>query len=244
MELVWKALSDSTRRKILDYLRVSPQTTGDLCKHFRKLTRYGVMKHLNILNRAHLIIIKREGKFRWNYINPVPIQQIYERWVKKYEANWSSYLIHLKKYSESKIMEKIKFKVAIRINKPVEEVFKAFTDNSIICNYFVSKASAPIKAAGDKILWEWGKEKTEITITDYEENKTVAFTWPGYKVDYDTHARFEFEEKDGKTVVTVTEEGWKGDDEGINSSLANNSGWTDMLLCMKAWVMYGVDLRK
>lgn len=141
-------------------------------------------------------------------------------------------------------MEKIKFKVAVKINKPIAEVFRAFTDSTIISNYFVTEASAPIKAAGDKITWKWGEHSTEITITEYTENKSVAFSWPGYKVEYDVQCRFEFEEKSGATTVTVTEEGWKKDDEGINSSLANSEGWTDMLSSMKVWVMYGIDLRK
>ncbi|MBE2226523.1 MAG: SRPBCC domain-containing protein [Ignavibacteria bacterium] len=244
MELVWKALSDKTRRKILDLLREKEKTTGELCKHFKKLTRYGVMKHLNILHRANLIIIKREGKNRWNYINPLPIQGIYERWVKKYEAGWSSYLIQFKNNIESKTMEKIKFTVAVRIDKPIAEVFKAFTDDAAITKYFVTSASAPIKAAGDKITWSWGEHKTDINITEFEENKKITFTWPGYKVDYDINVTFIFEEVDGKTRVSVTEEGYKNDDDGITSSFMNNAGWKDMLLSLKAWVMYGVDLRK
>ena len=244
MELVWKALSDKTRRKILDMLREKEMTTGELCRNFKKLTRYGVMKHLNILHKANLIIIKREGKNRWNYINPLPIREIYERWVKKYEEGWSSYLIQFKNKMEEKEMEKIKFQVAVRINKPIAEVFKAFTDNEIISKYFVIAASAPIKAVGDKITWSWGEHKTEIVITEFEENKKVAFTWPGYKVDYDVHALFIFEEVEGKTRVSVTEEGWKDDEAGINSSLLNNAGWKEMLLSMKAWVMHNIDLRK
>ncbi|HAX49986.1 MAG TPA: SRPBCC domain-containing protein [Ignavibacteria bacterium] len=244
MELVWKALSDKTRRKILDLLREKEKTTGELCKHFKKLTRYGVMKHLNILHRANLIIIKREGKNRWNYINPLPIQGIYERWVKKYEAGWSSYLIQFKNNIESKTMEKIKFTVAVRIDKPIAEVFRAFTDDAAITKYFVTSASAPIKAAGDKITWSWGEHKTDINITEFEENKKITFTWPGYKVDYDINVTFIFEEVDGKTRVSVTEEGYKNDDDGITSSFMNNAGWKDMLLSLKAWVMYGVDLRK
>ena len=59
------------------------------------------MKHLGILEKSGLIIVKREGKHRWNYINPVPIREIYERWVRKYEENWSSYLIQLKNIAES-----------------------------------------------------------------------------------------------------------------------------------------------
>lgn len=93
------------------------------------------MKHLKILHKANLIIIKREGKNRWNYINPLPIQEIYERWVKKYEAGWSSYLINFKNNMEKNQMEKIKFKVAVKISKPIAEVFKAFTDKDIISNY-------------------------------------------------------------------------------------------------------------
>lgn len=244
MELIWKALSDKTRREILDLLREKEKTTGELCRHFKKLTRYGVMKHLNILHKANLIIIKREGKNRWNYINPLPIREIYERWVKKYEAGWSSYLIHFKNYMENTKMEKIKFQVAVRIEKPIKEVFKAFTDNETLSKYFVSAASAPIKAVGDRITWSWGEHKTEIVVTEFEENKKIAFTWPGYKVNYDVHAVFVFEEIDGKTRVSVTEEGWKDDEAGINSSLMNNAGWKEMLLSLKAWVMYGVDLRK
>ena len=244
MELVWKALSDKTRRKILDILREKEMTTGDLCRHFKKLTRYGIMKHLNILHNANLIIIKREGKNRWNYINPLPIQEIYERWVKKYEAGWSSYLIQFKNNMEKYKMEKIKFQVAVRIDKPISEVFKAFTDKEIIAKYFVSSASATIRAVVDRITWSWGEHKTEIVITEFEENKKIAFTWPGYKVDYDVHAVFIFEEVDGKTRVSVTEEGWKDDEAGINSSLMNNAGWKEMLLGLKAWVMYNVDLRK
>ncbi len=244
MELVWKALSDKTRRKILDLLREKELTTGELCSHFKKLSRYGVMKHLNILHNANLIIIKREGKNRWNYINPLPIQEIYERWVKKYEAGWSSYLIQFKNNMEKTKMEKIKFQVAVRISKPIQEVFKAFADNQILSSYFVTSASAPIKAVGDKITWSWGEHKTEIVITEFVENKRVAFTWPAYKVNYDLNCLFEFEIVDGKTRVSVTEEGWKDDEAGINSSLMNNAGWKEMLLNMKAWVMHNIDLRK
>ena len=145
---------------------------------------------------------------------------------------------------EKNQMEKIKFTVAVRIDKPIEDVFEAFTDSETLSKYFVTAASAPIKAVGDRIKWSWGNEKTEIVITEFVKNKRIAFTWPAYKVDYDLNCVFEFETVDGKTRVVVTEEGWKDDEAGINSSLMNNAGWKDMLLCMKAWVMYGVDLRK
>ncbi len=140
-------------------------------------------------------------------------------------------------------MERIKFTVSIRIKKPIEDVFNAFVDNSIITKYFTTGASAPIAKKGDKIQWNWGEHKTDIVITEFIKNKTVEFDWPGYKVDYDTHVKFEFKEDKGSVIVYVTEENWKKDDAGIDSALANNGGWTDMLKSMKAWVVYGIDLR-
>jgi DNA-binding transcriptional ArsR family regulator len=100
--LVWKALSDSTRRAILDLLREKPRTTGDLCAHFPKITRIATMKHLKILESAGLVFVRREWRTRWNHLNPVPIQHIYERWVKSYEPLWASHGLRLKKFVEAK----------------------------------------------------------------------------------------------------------------------------------------------
>ncbi len=98
---VWKALSDPTRRAILDHLRESRRTTGELVELFPQLSRYGVMKHLQVLTQAELVIVRREGKFRWNSLNAVPIQKIYERWVKPYQQHWSSQLLGLQNFVEN-----------------------------------------------------------------------------------------------------------------------------------------------
>lgn len=97
---LWKALADSTRRTILDLLRDEPRTTGELSDHFPDLSRYAVMKHLGILVEAGLVLVRREGRERWNYLNAVPLQQMYERWLKPYEAEWASSLIQLKALAE------------------------------------------------------------------------------------------------------------------------------------------------
>ncbi len=82
--MIWKALADPTRRSILNLLKKAPQTTGEISQYFANdLSRYAVMKHLGILEKANLITFKREGKFRWNYLNTTPIQQTYEQWVSK-----------------------------------------------------------------------------------------------------------------------------------------------------------------
>jgi DNA-binding transcriptional ArsR family regulator len=101
-DLVWKALSDSTRREVLDLLRAKPRTTGELCEHFKTVSRFSVMKHLQVLHDANLILIKREGRVRWNYLNVVPLRRIYERWVKAYEGVWAERAINLKDHLERK----------------------------------------------------------------------------------------------------------------------------------------------
>jgi DNA-binding transcriptional ArsR family regulator len=97
---LWKALADPTRRKLLDLLRDEPHTTGDLSDYFPTLSRYAVMKHLGILVEAGLVLVRRRGRERWNYLNAVPLQQMYERWLKPYEGEWASSLIQLKVLAE------------------------------------------------------------------------------------------------------------------------------------------------
>jgi DNA-binding transcriptional ArsR family regulator len=93
---VFKALADGRRRRILDLLKSEPRTTGDLCAEFPDLDRCTVMMHLGILERAGLIAVKREGRVRWNYIDPVPIKEIYDRWISPYARHAVDMLARLK----------------------------------------------------------------------------------------------------------------------------------------------------
>ncbi|HEV2500477.1 MAG TPA: metalloregulator ArsR/SmtB family transcription factor [Terriglobia bacterium] len=84
-DAVFKALADASRRKLLDRLRErNGQTLGDLCKGLN-MTRQAVAKHLAILKRANLVSWKRQGRERLHFINPVPINEIAERWISKFE---------------------------------------------------------------------------------------------------------------------------------------------------------------
>jgi DNA-binding transcriptional ArsR family regulator len=83
---VFKALADKRRRHILDLLRDEPKTTSDLCSHFPDIDRCTVMQHLRVLEKADLIIVRKKGKFRWNYLNVVPVRDIYDRWINQYAS--------------------------------------------------------------------------------------------------------------------------------------------------------------
>ena len=101
LDAVWKALSDPTRRSILDLLRNGPRTTTEIVDAFPHLSRFGVMKHIDVLRETDLIQTREEGRQRVNSLNVVPIRQIYERWVGRFEELWSSHLLRIKEAAES-----------------------------------------------------------------------------------------------------------------------------------------------
>ncbi len=105
---VWKALSDPTRRELLDGLRDGPRTTTQLVELFPNLSRFAVMKHLDILREAGLVKTRSEVRRRLNSLNVNPIRQITERWISKYEAYWTNTLLRVKEDSEADANESTK----------------------------------------------------------------------------------------------------------------------------------------
>lgn len=95
LDAVWKALSDPTRRAILDLLHKGPKRTTEIVEAFPQLSRFGVMKHIDVLRDAGLVITREEGRQRVNSLNAVPIRQIYERWVSRYQEYWADSLLRL-----------------------------------------------------------------------------------------------------------------------------------------------------
>lgn len=95
LDNVWKALSDPTRRAILDLLHQRPRHTTEIVEALPHLSRFGVMKHLDVLREAGLVDTREEGRQRLNSLNAVPIRQIYERWVSRYQEFWADSLLRL-----------------------------------------------------------------------------------------------------------------------------------------------------
>jgi DNA-binding transcriptional ArsR family regulator len=101
LDPIWKALSDPTRRAILDLLRTGPQTTTVIVEAFPHLTRFGVMKHIDVLREAGLVNTREEGRQRINSLNAVPIRQIYERWIGRYTEFWSDQLLRIQEDAQA-----------------------------------------------------------------------------------------------------------------------------------------------
>jgi DNA-binding transcriptional ArsR family regulator len=100
-DLVFRALAAPIRRQILDRLKDTPRTTGDLCTVFPDLDRCTVMQHLRVLEEADLVIAVRRGRERWNHLNPLPIRDIHERWIGAYAAFAVEKLAALKRELEA-----------------------------------------------------------------------------------------------------------------------------------------------
>ncbi len=99
---MFKALADPSRRHILDLLfERDGQTVGELCAEL-DMTRFGAMKHLRVLEDAGLLATCREGRHKLHYLNAVPIQLIYDRWVSKYASRWTRTLADLKERLEDR----------------------------------------------------------------------------------------------------------------------------------------------
>ena len=93
---VFRALADPTRRALLDNLfHRDGQTLSELCVEFPEMTRFGVMKHLAVLAEANLVITARQGRTKRHYLNPVPIEQVANRWISKYAARFAAALVAL-----------------------------------------------------------------------------------------------------------------------------------------------------
>ncbi|NBI30418.1 SRPBCC domain-containing protein [Chengkuizengella marina] len=133
LTLMFKALGHPIRRDILDLLKGKPKTTSELTGYFKNVSRYAVMKHLNILEQANLLLIRREGRTRVNYINIVPLQQMLNRWSTRYQSNFASAIVSLKTKIEgsnndmSLVHDSFQIEQEIIINANREKVYNAMT---------------------------------------------------------------------------------------------------------------------
>ena len=107
MDAVFKALADPTRRRLLDALFSEDGQTLSALERRLPMTRFGVMKHLKVLEEAGLVTAKRRGREKLHFLNPVPIRLVHDRWVSKYAEPWAATLTGLKRQLEEETMEAV-----------------------------------------------------------------------------------------------------------------------------------------
>lgn len=139
--------------------------------------------------------------------------------------------------------DKIKAKVQMGILRSASEIFEAIVNPELMTRYFISGSTGKMES-GKTLMWTWTdyEGEHEIKVGKIEKDKVVSFEWSGSGVNCVVVITLEPKESD-KTLVMITESEWPADYKGANQCMGQVEGWTHFLMCMKAYLEYGIDLR-
>jgi DNA-binding transcriptional ArsR family regulator len=244
---VWRALADPTRRALLDLLRNGPRTTKALAARF-DMSRFGVMKHLGVLEGAGLVVVRRKGRERYNHLNAVPIQQLHRRWVSRYAESTASSLLELKTMLEEEEsgeheMKKLDggeglrgFEIAqeVRIEAPVQKVWASLTNrmNDWWVHRILEESTVSLDARLGGAFKEEGKDGSGAvwgTIIELVPNVTLRLDGPlGMRAGpVKSVYTYELEAADGGTLLKLHHEAFGKIAE--ETADMYNEGWRVLL---------------
>lgn len=205
MDIIFHALADAKRRKMLDLLRETPGlTVSELDEHFT-CSRFATMQHLGVLAKAELITSLKKGKFKHHYLNPVPLQYVYDRWLSDYSALWARGLTRLKYTLEEPMpttaADVITHKQSLFIEAPVARVWAKLTTPDVVLPFFhysiLRLAEGDFREGADLIYEYEGQPHIVGTITQFEPMTQFAHTF-----------RFaDFEDAESLVTWALAEEG-------------------------------------
>ncbi|MFN4185954.1 MAG: SRPBCC family protein [Hyphomonas sp.] len=150
----------------------------------------------------------------------------------------------------------LKFEVSGRIARPVEEVFEAVVNPEKLSGYFTTGGAKGRLETGATVTWDFADfpGAFPVYVAEVEKNKRIILHWDasdtaaepgGTAGHYQTQVTMRFEAlEDGRTLVSIAEEGWRQTPEGLKSTLSNKGGWMQMLCCLKAFLEHGINLRE
>ncbi|HEX3489042.1 MAG TPA: helix-turn-helix domain-containing protein [Streptosporangiaceae bacterium] len=137
---LWRALASPWRRRLLDLLRDGPATTGALAGQIPQLSRFAVMQHLGVLADAGVVLVERRGRDRFNYLNPVPLREWYERWVQPLADADAAALLRLKRTVETggdamptitESVRTVRLAYELRVGASARRIFEVMTGRSL-----------------------------------------------------------------------------------------------------------------
>jgi DNA-binding transcriptional ArsR family regulator len=233
---VFKALADPTRRSLLDELfREDGQTLGALEARF-EMSRFGVMKHLKVLEEAGLVVTRRQGREKAHFLNPVPIRLVHDRWVSKYAEAWVAGLSDLKRDLEA-TMEKV-YEIYIRTTP--ERLWEAITDPVQRAKYSFGAAISSDWAVGSEYEMKAGDFVLgEGTMVEVDAPRRLVQTMlahfsPEAEAEGYSRVTWEIEQIQDSCRLTVTHDEMR---EGACDELYG--GWPMILSGLKTWLESG-----
>ena len=239
MDDVFRALADPTRRSLLDELFKEDGQTLTALEERLPMTRFGVMKHLKVLEEANLVVTRRRGREKLHFLNPVPIRLVHDRWVSKYAEPWAAALTGLKRTLEDRTMEKV-FEIYIKATP--ERLWEAITDPEIRSKYnFGARATAEWKpgarfemsAGGGSVALGEG-EVLEVDPPRRLVHTMTALWSDEVKNEGSSRITWEIEPVGDSCRLTVIHDQLR---EGANPELYG--GWPMILSGLKTWLETG-----
>jgi uncharacterized protein YndB with AHSA1/START domain/DNA-binding transcriptional ArsR family regulator len=244
MDLVFKALADNTRRYLLDLLHAhNGQTLGELCERI-DMTRQSATQHLAVLEAAHLVSTVRRGRAKLHYLNPVPLHEIQERWIDKFEHPRLRALSTLKRRAEEDMTDKPTFVYVTYIESTPEKVWHALTDAELSADYWGHSNVSDWQVGS---TWEHQRtDGTRIadvvgTVVESVPPARLVCTWasPGEEGADDTSwVIFDIEPYGEIVRLTVTHEDLADEAEREESA----AGWAAVMSNLKSLVETGHSL--
>lgn len=245
---VFRALADPTRRLLLDRLfERDGRTLGELTEEVPALSRFGVMKHLAVLEDAGLVVTRKQGRFKAHYLNPVPIVALGRRWVDKYRRGPSAALLDLKQIVEElDVMTDATQVYRVYINASAEEVWKAITTPQVVARFFHAGTVEGGFGVGERIRTlgpaqeKWGDN----TVLESDPPKRLVHTWrslydPQMARESESRVTWEVEPLQGDfTRLTLTHDQL----EGAPKTAVSISGWSYYLSSLKSLLENGEPL--
>jgi uncharacterized protein YndB with AHSA1/START domain len=233
---VFRALADPARRQLLDALYVDDGQTLHALEAHLPMTRFGVMKHLKVLEEAGLVVTRRRGREKLHFLNPVPIRLVHDRWVSKYAEPWVAGLSDLKTELEQ-TMEKI-YEIYIRTTP--ERLWAALTDSDTRSKYMFGATFDTDWQPGSHLNMSNGSNLLgdgEILEADppHKLVHTLKAMW-GEDVAAEGFSRvtWEIEPVEDSCHLTVTHDQLR---EGANAQIYG--GWPMILSGLKTWLELG-----
>ena len=232
-DAVFRALADPNRRLLLDRLADDDgQSIHDLGAGLA-MGRFGVAKHLGVLERAGLVTSRRSGRRRLHYLNPVPIHDIYSRWVSRYSAPWAEFMSRLKTGLETENKPRHVYQVFIRA-KP-EEIWNAITDGRLTERYYHGMRVVSAWRAGARYAYRDGDGRVSIKgeVVEIDPPRRLVQTFRfASRGDAPSRVTWEIERRGDFCRLSLAHEFEAVD--GTYESVADPMGWQFILSSLKS----------
>jgi uncharacterized protein YndB with AHSA1/START domain len=246
-EAAFRALADASRRILLDRLfERDGQALEELEAALPGMTRFGVMKHLRVLEAANLVTTRRAGRRKLHFLNPVPIRLIHDRWISKYAQPWVSGMADLKHHLEAPPMNAPMHVYEIYIRATPERIWQALTDSELVKRYYFGSVIESDFKPGSPIVYKQADTgRIDITGEVLEADPprrlvhTFSVGWDEDVNDPPTRVAWEITPMGESCRLSVTHDGFTEENATFAST---KGGWPIILSGLKTLLETGSEL--